>query len=86
MDEMQTMSKKGNEALLFSGTSHRVLAENVAKCLEIELGKVSITRFPDGEISLQIEESVRGRDVFVLQTIALNPNPNRHQYNIYIPL
>lgn len=40
----------------------------------IQLGDVEISTFPDGEIALQVKESVRGRDVFVLQTIALDPN------------
>lgn len=59
---------------LFSGTSHPELAKEVAKCLNCQLGKVSIERFPDGEISLQIQENVRGRDVFVFQSVALEPN------------
>jgi ribose-phosphate pyrophosphokinase len=69
-----TMGKKAIDALLFSGTSHPRLAEEIAKGLGIGLAKAAIRRFPDGEISLQIEESVRGRDVFVVQTIALEPN------------
>jgi ribose-phosphate pyrophosphokinase len=59
---------------LFSGSSHPGLAKEVAGYLGCELGKVSIERFPDGEISLQIQENVRGRDVFVFQTVALDPN------------
>jgi ribose-phosphate pyrophosphokinase len=60
--------------LLFSGSSHPELAEEVAGQLGIPLGRVQLGRFPDGEITLQILESVRGRDVFVLQTVALEPN------------
>lgn len=60
--------------LLFSGTSHPQLAKEVAEELDIALGSIDIKRFPDGEISVQILENVRGRDVFVLQTIALDPN------------
>lgn len=59
---------------LFSGSSHPELAKEVANCLTCQLGKVSIERFPDGEIFLQIQENVRGRDVFVFQTVALDPN------------
>jgi ribose-phosphate pyrophosphokinase len=59
---------------LFSGSSHPELAKELANCLGCQLGKVAIEQFPDGEISLQIQENVRGRDVFVLQTIALRPN------------
>lgn len=59
---------------IFSGSSHPELAQEVAECLDSQLGKIAIERFPDGEISLQIQENVRGRDVFVFQTIALDPN------------
>jgi len=60
--------------VLFAGSSHIELGREVAECLGIELGKVDLKRFPDGEISLQLLENVRGRDVFVLQTVALDPN------------
>lgn len=62
------------EALIFSGTSHTVLAEEIADLLGIKLGLISIDRFPDGEASVQLLESVRGRDTFVLQSVALNPD------------
>lgn len=61
-------------ALLFSGSSHPVFAKEVANYLGVELGKLELNRFPDGEIEVQIMENVRGRDVFILQTIALDPN------------
>lgn len=59
---------------LFSGTSHLKLAEEIAQFLGIKLGQRSIEKFPDGEIGVQILENVRGRDVFVIQTIAKEPN------------
>jgi ribose-phosphate pyrophosphokinase len=62
------------EFMLFAGTSHRELAERIAQSVGISLGKVSIETFPDGEIGVQILENVRGRDVFVLQSIARHPN------------
>lgn len=60
--------------LLFTGSSHPDLATHVAGYLSVPLGKVALGRFPDGEISLQIQENVRGKEVFVLQTIALDPH------------
>lgn len=60
--------------MLFSGTSHVRLAEEVADNLGIKLGKAKIDKFPDGEIGVQILENVRGRDVFVMQSIAKAPN------------
>lgn len=60
--------------LLFAGRSHQELSGNIAKNLGVDLGKIQIETFPDGEIGVQIHENVRGRDVFVLQTIAHRPN------------
>jgi ribose-phosphate pyrophosphokinase len=60
--------------VLFAGTSHPELARQIAKELRIRLGKIQIETFPDEEIGVQILENVRGKDVFVLQTIARHPN------------
>lgn len=68
------MTTKQSDFLLFAGSSHEELAQEVGSSLGVSLGKVHTDRFPDGEISLQIMENVRGRDTFVLQTIALDPN------------
>jgi ribose-phosphate pyrophosphokinase len=59
---------------IFSGTSHPSFAARLAECLGVVLGKVLFEPFPDGEIYLQIQENVRGRDVFVIQSIARDPN------------
>ncbi len=66
------MSK--DQLMLFSGTSHPKLSEEIAKSLGVGLGKTQIELFPDGEIGAQILENVRGRDVFVVQSIAKKPN------------
>jgi ribose-phosphate pyrophosphokinase len=63
-----------NTFTVFSGTSHPVLAAELASYLGVKLGKVLFEPFPDGEIYLQIQENVRGRDVFVVQSIARDPN------------
>src|SRR5437899_12688575 len=52
---------------IFSGSANPALAEEMCRCLGIPLGKVSLRQFADGEIYLQIEENVRGADVFVVQ-------------------
>jgi ribose-phosphate pyrophosphokinase len=56
---------------LFAGSANRPLAEAVARHLETHLGAVTLKRFPDGEMSVRFEESVRGADVFVLQPTCL---------------
>lgn len=63
-----------SDILIFSGSSHPELASEVAKILHTSLGNRTLTKFPDGEISLQILDNVRGRDTFVIQTVALDPN------------
>jgi len=60
--------------ILFSGTSHQTFAAELASYLGVTLGKILFEPFPDGEIYLQIQENVRGRDVFVVQSIARDPN------------
>lgn len=57
----------GNQLKIFSGSANRPLAEEIANYLGVELGKITITRFSDGEIYPQINENVRGADVFVIQ-------------------
>jgi ribose-phosphate pyrophosphokinase len=56
--------------MLFSGTAHPRLAEEIATTLGVELCETKISRFASGEIYVRFEESVRGSDVFVIQTHA----------------
>jgi ribose-phosphate pyrophosphokinase len=56
--------------MIFSGTTHPVLAEEIAEHLGIRLCEARIRRFADGEIYFRANESVRGADVFVIQTHA----------------
>src|SRR3982074_443726 len=60
----------------FSGRANVPLAEKIARCLGDNLGKITLTNFPDGEISVRIEEDVRGRDVFVVQPTCPPVNEN----------
>ena len=53
---------------IFSGTNSRYLAESIADKLGIELGKMNITRFADGEFEVSFEESVRGDEVYLVQS------------------
>ncbi len=54
--------------LVFGGSSSRELAESIVKELNIPLGKAMVGKYNDGEISIKIEESVRGKEVFVIQS------------------
>ena len=53
---------------IFSGTQSQYLAERIAKSFGVELGSSSIEKFSDGEISAHFNESVRGSDVFIVQS------------------
>ena len=53
--------------MIFAGNANVSLAENISRYLNIPLGKADVGRFSDGEIMVEIKESVRGQDVYVLQ-------------------
>ncbi len=59
---------------LYSGTSNRELAEEVARYLGVELGEIEIRRFSDGEIYARIAKSVRGAEVYVIQSLGSKVN------------
>ena len=61
---------------IFSGSSNVALAGAVCKYLGIPLGGAKIDRFPDGEINVKLEEDVRGRDVFLVQSTCPPVNEN----------
>ena len=69
---------------LFAGNSNRVLAESVARYLNISLGKASVRRFADQEIFVEIQENVRGQDVFVLQSTSFPANDHLMEMLIMI--
>lgn len=54
--------------LVFSGTNSRYLAEKICKSLGCPLGQMNIQHFADGEFSVSYEESIRGKDVFLVQS------------------
>lgn len=61
---------------IFSGTSNHPLVEDVCNYLEVSPGKMEITRFSDGEICVDIGESVRGSNVFLIQSTCPPVNEN----------
>ena len=64
------MDSVSGELKVFCGTSNRSLGEEIASYLSIELGRVNITRFADGEIYVRFEENARGVDAFVIQPVS----------------
>jgi ribose-phosphate pyrophosphokinase len=60
--------------IIFSGTSHPILAERIADAVGLSLGAVDVKRFPDGEVMVKIIDNIRGEDIFVVQSICGQPN------------
>ena len=63
-------------SMIFSGNANKALAKSVAKNLGIILGKASVKTFSDGEISVEIEENVRGQDIYIIQPLCDPVNDN----------
>lgn len=57
---------------IFAGNSNRQLAEAIAQSLDTRLGEMVCARFPDGEVKVQVQEDVRGSDVFIVQSTHTN--------------
>jgi ribose-phosphate pyrophosphokinase len=60
------------ELKVFSGSAHPELAREIAACLQVSLGQARLKRFPDTEVSFQIDENIRGTDIFVIQPTCAN--------------
>jgi len=67
---------------IFSGTSNLPLAQAIAASIGVELGKCTVSAFPDGETWVKIEENVRGEDVFLVQSTS--PPTNHHLMEMFI--
>lgn len=66
---MTGMSASGKRMMVFAGTHNRELSEGIAKHLGVELGNIKISKFANGEIYVRYLESVRGADVFLVQSM-----------------
>ena len=62
--------------MVFSGNANLALSDGIVKKLNMRLGMVTVGRFSDGEIAVEIEENVRGKDVFVIQPTCSPTNEN----------
>src|SRR5476651_1117115 len=74
------MNQQGNltvpEIMIFSGNANPELAKRIVEHLNLPLGKALVGRFSDGEIMVEIQENVRGRDIFLIQSTAAPSNDN----------
>ena len=64
------------ELKIFTGNAHPLLAQRVVDRLRVDLGRADVGRFSDGEISVEIHDNVRGKDVFVIQPTSAPTNDN----------
>jgi ribose-phosphate pyrophosphokinase len=65
-----------DKLVVFSGSSNHSLAGKICDNLDTKLGGVEISRFSDGEVSVQLKENVRGKDVFLIQSTCPPVNEN----------
>jgi len=65
-----------SDTVLFTGNANPALAQEIATNLGISLGKAAVGRFSDGETTVEIQQNVRGREVFVLQSTCAPTNDN----------
>jgi len=72
----ESVSLPESRMTLFTGNANPRLAQEVENVLTLPLGKATVSRFSDGEIQVDIEENVRGRDVFIIQSTCAPTNDN----------
>ena len=70
------MSDRDTSLMVFSGNANPELAQKVASRLYLSLGKADVGKFSDGEVAVELNENVRGKDVFVLQSTCAPTNDN----------
>jgi ribose-phosphate pyrophosphokinase len=68
------------ELKVFSGSAHQELAREIATFLGVSLGQARLKRFPDTEVSFQIDENIRGTDIFVVQPTCANGTASVDQH------
>lgn len=69
---------------IFSCNANRGLAEEMAQCLGLKLGQAEVSHFSDGEISVKIDETIRGADVYIVQSTSYPVNDNLMELLIMI--
>ena len=78
------MAKRFRNLKILTGNSNRKLAEEIAEYMGLELASCKVGRFSDGEINMTIDESVRGADVFIIQSTSTPVNDNLMELLIMI--
>src|ERR1700737_3847557 len=77
-------ARVNDNMMVFTGNANPALAAGVARQLGMPLGKAMVSRFSDGEIQVEIQENVRGKDTFVLQSTCAPTNDNLMELMIMV--
>ncbi len=62
--------------VIFTGNSNEALAKEIADILRITLGSIKVGRFNDGEVSIEVKDNVRSKDVYIIQSTSPPVNEN----------
>ncbi|MCW8964706.1 MAG: ribose-phosphate diphosphokinase [Gammaproteobacteria bacterium] len=73
-----------HKMMLFTGNAHPELAKNIAHHLQLSLGSALVGKFSDGEVAVEIEENVRGQDIFIVQPTCAPTNDNLMELMVMI--
>jgi ribose-phosphate pyrophosphokinase len=75
---------KNNHLVILSGNSNPALFKQICRCVGVSEGKALVNRFPEGEIHVQIQQNIRGRDVFIVQSTSTPTNDHLMELLILI--
>lgn len=75
---------RNNNLVVLSGNSNRELVREICSHVRVPEGKAEVTRFPEGEIRVQIQQNIRGCDVFIIQSTCTPPNEHLMELLILI--
>jgi len=80
--KVRPMNEYESRLKIFSGNANRPLAEDICRAIGMPLGEATVTSFPDGETFVKINENIRGRDVYIIQSTC--PPTNQHLMELLI--
>ncbi len=80
----QMKKPANNNLVVLSGNSNSELVKEICSYLKVTEGKSEVSRFPEGEIRVQIQQNIRGRDIFIVQSTCTPPNEHLMELLILI--
>lgn len=83
-DSEMPADRESNGLVIFGGTASSSLTDKICSYLKIERGRATVSRFPDGETLVKVEDDVRGKDCFIVQSTCPPVNDNLMELLIFI--